>query len=76
MWNYQANMADLAISALHHHNIVQLFNIVHEHDNTLSLVFEFLDLDLEKYMEALTIFYGDRGKNFLKAYVWDGLVDF
>ena len=30
MWNYQANMADLAILALHHHNIVRLFNIVHD----------------------------------------------
>ncbi|KAF4125657.1 cyclin-dependent kinase [Geosmithia morbida] len=34
-------------------NIVRLFNIVHADGHKLYLVFEFLDLDLKKYMEAL-----------------------
>ncbi|KAG4429298.1 Cell division control protein 2 [Cadophora sp. M221] len=34
-------------------NIVRLFNVVHASDHNLYLVFEFLDLDLKKYMESL-----------------------
>lgn len=43
-------------------NIVQLFNIVHADGHKLYLVFEFLDLDLKKYMESLPISEGGRGK--------------
>lgn len=43
-------------------NIVQLFNIVHADGHKLYLVFEFLDLDLKKYMEALPVSDGGRGK--------------
>ena len=43
-------------------NIVRLFNIVHADGHKLYLVFEFLDLDLKKYMEALPVSDGGRGK--------------
>lgn len=43
-------------------NIVQLFNIVHADGHKLYLVFEFLDVDLKKYMEALPVKDGGRGK--------------
>ncbi|KAK5946321.1 Cyclin-dependent kinase catalytic subunit [Knufia obscura] len=43
-------------------NIVRLFNIVHADGHKLYLVFEFLDLDLKKYMEALPVAEGGRGK--------------
>ena len=34
-------------------NIVQLLNIIHTDGQTLYLVFEFLEMDLKKYMDAL-----------------------
>ena len=43
-------------------NIVRLLNIVHADGHKLYLVFEFLDMDLKKYMEALPISDGGRGK--------------
>lgn len=43
-------------------NIVRLLNIVHADGHKLYLVFEFLDLDLKKYMEALPESDGGRGK--------------
>jgi cyclin-dependent kinase len=43
-------------------NIVQLLNIVHVDGDKLYLVMEFLDLDLKKYMEALPVSEGGRGK--------------
>lgn len=43
-------------------NIVKLLNIVHADGHKLYLVFEFLDLDLKKYMEALPVEDGGRGK--------------
>lgn len=43
-------------------NIVRLLNIVHADGHKLYLVFEFLDLDLKKYMEALPVSDGGRGK--------------
>ncbi|KAK3673954.1 Cyclin-dependent kinase catalytic subunit [Recurvomyces mirabilis] len=43
-------------------NIVKLFNIVHADGHKLYLVFEYLDLDLKKYMEALPVSQGGRGK--------------
>ncbi|KAI9726803.1 MAG: Cyclin-dependent kinase catalytic subunit [Chrysothrix sp. TS-e1954] len=44
-------------------NIVRLLNIVHADGHKLYLVFEFLDLDLKKYMEALPVADGGRGKD-------------
>ena len=43
-------------------NIVRLYNIVHADGHKLYLVFELLDLDLKKYMEALPVSDGGRGK--------------
>jgi cyclin-dependent kinase len=43
-------------------NIVRLLNIVHADGHKLYLVFEFLDLDLKKYMESLPVSQGGRGK--------------
>lgn len=43
-------------------NIVKLFNIIHADGHKLYLVFEFLDCDLKKYMEALPVSDGGRGK--------------
>ena len=45
-------------------NIVRLLNILHADGHKLYLVFEFLDLDLKKYMEALPVSDGGRGKAF------------
>jgi cyclin-dependent kinase len=45
-------------------NIVRLLNIVHADGHKLYLVFEFLDVDLKKYMEALPQSQGGRGKPF------------
>ncbi|KAL9070962.1 MAG: hypothetical protein Q9157_005639, partial [Trypethelium eluteriae] len=42
--------------------IVRLLNIVHADGHKLYLVFEYLDLDLKKYMEALPVSQGGRGK--------------
>ncbi|KAL5114605.1 Cyclin-dependent kinase catalytic subunit [Pleosporales sp. CAS-2024a] len=42
-------------------NIVRLLNIVHADGHKLYLVFEFLDCDLKKYMEALPVSQGGRG---------------
>lgn len=43
-------------------NIVRLLNIVHADGHKLYLVMEYLDLDLKKYMEALPVAQGGRGK--------------
>lgn len=43
-------------------NVLRLFNIVHADGHKLYLVLEFLDLDLKKYMEALPVSQGGRGK--------------
>lgn len=43
-------------------NVVRLFDIVHADGHKLYLVMEFLDLDLKKYMEALPVSEGGRGK--------------
>lgn len=45
-------------------NIVRLLNIVHADGQKLYLVFEYLDLDLKKYMEALPISDGGKAKAF------------
>ncbi|KAK9457789.1 kinase-like domain-containing protein [Dipodascopsis uninucleata] len=41
------------LKEMRNENIVSLFNIVHADNHKLYLVFEFLDLDLKKYMEAI-----------------------
>lgn len=50
------------LKEMHDPNIVRLLNIVHADGHKLYLVFEFLDLDLKKYMEALPVSEGGRGK--------------
>ena len=45
-------------------NIVRLLNIVHADGHKLYLVFEYLDLDLKKYMEALPVSDGGKAKAF------------
>ncbi|EME89040.1 cell division control protein 2 [Pseudocercospora fijiensis CIRAD86] len=43
-------------------SVLRLLNIVHADGHKLYLVFEFMDLDLKKYMEALPVSQGGRGK--------------
>jgi cyclin-dependent kinase len=43
-------------------NIVRLLNIVHADGHKLYLVFEYLDVDLKKFMESLPVSQGGRGK--------------
>ncbi|KAJ5462629.1 hypothetical protein N7475_007573 [Penicillium sp. IBT 31633x] len=43
-------------------NVVQLLNIVHVDAHNLYLVMEFLDMDLKKYMDALPVREGGRGR--------------
>ncbi|KAK2761810.1 Cyclin-dependent kinase catalytic subunit [Arachnomyces sp. PD_36] len=50
------------LKELHDPTIVRLYNIVHADGHKLYLVFEYLDLDLKKYMEALPVSEGGRGK--------------
>lgn len=50
------------LKEMKHPNIMRLFNIVHSDGYKLYLVCEFLDLDLKKYMEALPVSDGGRGK--------------
>lgn len=50
------------LKEMNHPNIVRLLNIVHADGHKLYLVFEFLDLDLKKYMESLPVAEGGRGK--------------
>jgi cyclin-dependent kinase len=45
-------------------NIVRLLNIVHGDGHKLYLVFEFLDLDLKKFIEAQPVSDGGRAKPF------------
>jgi cyclin-dependent kinase len=45
-----------------HQNVVRLFNIVYVDGQTLYLVMELLDLDLKRYMDALPVNEGGRGK--------------
>ena len=50
------------LKEMHDPNIVRLLNIVHADGHKLYLVMEYLDLDLKKYMEALPVAEGGRGK--------------
>jgi cyclin-dependent kinase len=43
-------------------NVVQLLNIVHDDRRNLYLVMEFLDIDLKRYMDALPVSEGGRGR--------------
>ena len=49
-------------------NIVRLLNVVHANGPNIDLVFEFLDLDLKKYMDAHPISEGGRGKELLDKF--------
>ncbi|KAF4334812.1 CMGC CDK CDC2 kinase [Fusarium beomiforme] len=50
------------LKELQHPNILRLLNIVHADYHKLYLVFEFLDIDLKRYMETLPVSDGGRGK--------------
>ncbi|CAH0022635.1 unnamed protein product, partial [Clonostachys rhizophaga] len=50
------------LKEMKHPNIMRLHNIVHADGHKLYLVCEFIDLDLKKYMEALPVSDGGRGK--------------
>ncbi|KDN34786.1 Cyclin-dependent kinase 1, partial [Rhizoctonia solani AG-8 WAC10335] len=52
-------------------NVVALFDIVHA-DSKLYLVFEFLDMDLKKYMETINSKNGNRGldKQIIKKFTY------
>ncbi|KAE8338036.1 hypothetical protein BDV24DRAFT_138949 [Aspergillus arachidicola] len=50
------------LKEMNHPNIVRLFNI-HTEGYKLYLVFEHLDLDLKKYMDALPVNDGGRGRS-------------
>ncbi|EXL65731.1 cyclin-dependent kinase 1 [Fusarium oxysporum f. sp. conglutinans race 2 54008] len=50
------------LKELQHPNILRLLNIVHADYHKLYLVFEFLDIDLKRYMETLPASDGGRGK--------------
>ncbi|KAJ0123679.1 cell division control protein 2 [Diaporthe amygdali] len=50
------------LKEMKHPNIMRLFNIVHAQSHSLYLVCEFLDLDLKKYMDALPVSDGGKGK--------------
>ncbi|EAW24903.1 cyclin-dependent kinase [Aspergillus fischeri NRRL 181] len=50
------------LKEMKHPNVVQLFNIVYVDDCKLYLVMELLDCDLKKYMDALPIHEGGRGR--------------
>jgi cyclin-dependent kinase len=52
-----------------HPNIMGLLNIVHADGHKLYLVCEFLDLDLKKYIEALPVSDGGRGKALPEGYL-------
>jgi cyclin-dependent kinase len=50
------------LKEMRNEHIVRLLNIVHVDGKKLYLVFEFLDLDLKKYMESLPVSEGGRGR--------------
>ena len=50
-----------SLIALSHPNVTTVFD-VGLHEGRIYLVFEFLDLDLKKYMESLPVSQGGRGK--------------
>ena len=50
------------LKEMHDPNIVQLLEVVHINEHMLYLALKFLDMDLKKYMEALPVMQGGRGK--------------
>jgi len=53
---------NLPLKEMNDPSIVRLLNIVHATATSYTWFFEFLDLDLKKYMEALPVSQGGRGK--------------
>jgi len=55
------------LKQLHHPNIVKLYDVVHT-EKKLTLVFEFVDQDLKKYLDA----FGDNGLEIetVKSFLW------
>ncbi|KAG4428021.1 Cell division control protein 2, partial [Cadophora sp. M221] len=68
LWNENEGIPGTAIreisllKEMNNPNIVRLFNVVHASDHKLYLVFEFLDLDLKKYMESLPAANSGKGE--------------
>lgn len=56
------------LKELRDNNIVALFDIVHSNSNKIYLVFEFLDMDLKKYMESIPEGQG-MNKNMVKKFM-------
>lgn len=50
------------LKEMKHPNVVRLFNIVYVDGRKLYLVMELLDLDLKRYMDALPVREGGRGR--------------
>jgi len=57
------------LKELKHDNIVSLLDVVHN-DNKLYLVFEFLDLDLKRYMDMIKKEEGGLSPIHVKVYIW------
>eukprot|EP00798_Chlamydomonas_sp_ICE-L_P005037 gene5037-34824_t len=58
------------LKELHHPCVVRLFNVIHG-ERRLYLVFEFVDLDLKKHMDATPNFSQDH--RMVKTYLWQML---
>ncbi|GMM44968.1 cyclin-dependent serine/threonine-protein kinase [Pichia kluyveri] len=56
------------LKELRDNNIVALFDIVHSSSNKIYLVFEYLDMDLKKYMESIPEGQG-MNKNMVKKFM-------
>lgn len=58
------------LKELKHPNIVRLYDVIHT-EKKLTLVFEYLDQDLKKYIDACR---GDLSKSTIKSFLWQLLV--
>ncbi|KAK9819225.1 hypothetical protein WJX74_008630 [Apatococcus lobatus] len=58
------------LKELHHNNVVRLDDVIHS-EKRLYLVFEYLDLDLKKYMDSNPRF--NRDHRIIKMYLWQML---
>jgi len=54
------------LKSLEHPNIVRLYDVIHISDKEITLVFEYLDQDLYKYMEEVGVITTDIIKCFLR----------